>query len=406
LYADSTTGASAPSVPKGAKTLAAQMADTLGADIGSIGKVLKSLLSTDVLSAALVFVAFAFAVYIVLRPVVCGFRAKRELLGASPSGDLYGLERSVFKALGTRAPREFPFDLAILALMAVFPITLGIYLIHGAHLPVETYVAISLLWLALARLAWLGREWWRRQRPPEPVPPYVIALPGGPRALVRDPITTAALAVAVPYYRSYWAFVTVAALLRIIDGRGPQTPARIFTPLLRVVLAGACAVALCPYGRVLLVPALVTIALVLALARLVDRPVGRRRSDRVALLAASLALVTGWLPVSSLDAVVMPGVNPVPFPDAYYSYVHALRTGIWWHLPTLNLHLSSAGTYVIDLRVIGLILLSPVAMWYAQRRVNRALMSAARPEEAAAVSSVAEDSGPLRRGRSVAFARG
>lgn len=156
-------------------------------DFTSVNEALKALLNGGLKQMALVMLGLALSLYVVLRPFVPAFRLKRMLFNLAPEPErrrrsatarwsvpqtigIYERERMLFEGLGWRAPREFPFDLVVLALVMLAPMVLGGLWIRlssidqvKANRAMDLEFGAWLLVLALLRLGWLYRTWRRRQ---------------------------------------------------------------------------------------------------------------------------------------------------------------------------------------------------------------------------------------------------
>lgn len=156
-------------------------------DFTSVNEALKALLNGGLKQVALVMLGLALSLYVVLRPFVPAFRLKRMLFNLAPEPErhrrsatarwsvpqttgIYERERMLFEGLGWRAPREFPFDLVVLALVMLAPMVLGgLWISLSPIAPIREDRAMDLefgVWLlifALLRLGWLYRTWRRRQ---------------------------------------------------------------------------------------------------------------------------------------------------------------------------------------------------------------------------------------------------
>jgi hypothetical protein len=156
-------------------------------DFTSVNEAVKALLNGGLKQVALVILGLALSLYIVLRPFVPAFRLKRMLFNLAPEPErrhrsatarwsvpqttgIYERERRLFEGLGWRAPREFPFDLVVLALVMLAPMVLGgLWIRLSSTFPIKedrpSYLEFGLwlLVLALFRLGCLYRTWRRRQ---------------------------------------------------------------------------------------------------------------------------------------------------------------------------------------------------------------------------------------------------
>ena len=126
------------------KIVAAQTANAT-----SVNDALNAVLTGGLASLVAMTLGVALSAYVVLRPLVSAFRLKRMLFNVSPerpgrhrsavarwsvsqATGLYERERRVFAGLGTRPPREFPFDLALSALGMALPLALFALLVRAA----------------------------------------------------------------------------------------------------------------------------------------------------------------------------------------------------------------------------------------------------------------------------------
>jgi hypothetical protein len=213
-----------------AQELVDRVSDAVGTDTTSVRKTLDALGGASPLDVALVLVGFLFALYVVLRPFMPGFRLKRMLFNLDSNAramrssttarwhvqlrtGVYAREDQVFARLGGRAPRELPFDLAVRGLLCLsLPTALGVYFVaRGVGAPYffppallfyfdSTFrIGCLLLLVATFRLAWLIRAWQRRNGRRAPTA-FEAGLGDGARAGVRDPLLVGALAFLVPYY--------------------------------------------------------------------------------------------------------------------------------------------------------------------------------------------------------------
>ncbi|WP_142242139.1 hypothetical protein [Mycolicibacterium sp.] len=112
----------------------------LSANVSSVSDAVDALISGGVQHLVAAALCIAMSSYVVLRPMISGFRLKRMLFNLSTpdealagrsavsrwsitqSTGLYAQERMMFAALGGHAPREFPLDLAVSTLATAFPL--------------------------------------------------------------------------------------------------------------------------------------------------------------------------------------------------------------------------------------------------------------------------------------------
>jgi hypothetical protein len=159
----------------------------LTANFTSVSQALNALLSGGLLHLSVVMLGVAFALYVVLRPLVPAFRLKRMLFNLAPEPQgrhrsavdrwsvsqatgLYERERQVFAELGGRAPTEFPFDLVVTGLAMALPLAFSSLIFRlavitpllGDRVSLLTVGAILLIPI-LVRFGWLYRTWQRRQ---------------------------------------------------------------------------------------------------------------------------------------------------------------------------------------------------------------------------------------------------
>jgi hypothetical protein len=168
----------------------------------SLGEMGTALLAAKPRELLALTVTATIALYIVLRPIVTGFKLKRLLLNTYPTAEegirshsmrwsspratgLYRLEDELFGSLHARRPLEIPLDLIVSSLilllplaswavvtprLIVFRLTRGQSL--GWHAPptanfqpiYEALVILGLVFFVLPaiRLAWLLLTWWQR----------------------------------------------------------------------------------------------------------------------------------------------------------------------------------------------------------------------------------------------------
>jgi hypothetical protein len=234
-----------------AQRLMHQLGEALTQGVPSPAKVLDVLLSARLSNLAVVASASSLALFAVLRPFVPAFRLKRALLNTC--GDpvalasstarwqvarrtgTYAREQRLFDRLGTRPPHELPFDLLVSGLFCVAPFGLGIYLLLRAgwwarwagYVEYDQTLVIGclLIFLALVRVGWLVRTWWRRQHDVDDVrAPYDVRLPTGQHAVVRDPLAVGLAVFVLPQVFFLWLWTAVrdwhrASRVTGVDGR-------------------------------------------------------------------------------------------------------------------------------------------------------------------------------------------
>ncbi len=189
---------------KRARETVEKLGAALSADFTSVNQALDALLNGGLLQVAVVTLGLALSLYLVLRPFVPAFRLKRMLFNLAPEPEgrhrsavarwsvsqatgIYERERRLFEELGGRAPREFPFDLVVPAMVVLVPLAWGgLSVRSGLVAPlvrdrvVFLGVAALLLIPALVRLGWLYQTWQRRQAGRSgPVRPFEVRLRGG-----------------------------------------------------------------------------------------------------------------------------------------------------------------------------------------------------------------------------------
>ena len=221
-----------------------RLGDALTAGVPEPSKVLDVLLSARPADLAVVASAASLALYVVLRPLVPAFRLKRALFNVE--GDVavlavttvrwhvarrtgvYDLEDRVFGRLGTRPPREVPFDLLVSGLLCVVPLGLGGYLLSRAGwwarwepegfvlYDVTFVIAWLLLFIACVRVAWLAGTWRRRRRGAgESRPPYDVRLADARHVVVRDPLAVGVLVFLLPQAFVVWLCAAMRDLRRV-----------------------------------------------------------------------------------------------------------------------------------------------------------------------------------------------
>jgi hypothetical protein len=230
-----------------AQRLVRRLGESLTEGVPSPGKLVEALLSARLGDVAIVVAAASLAAYAVLRPWVPSFRFKRMLLNVG--GDMtatgatterwslarrtgvFAAEESVFRALGTRAPREFPLDLVVSGLLCVVPVGLGAYLMTRAswdpvwagwlYFDVTLQLGLLLAFVGAARVGWLMRTWRRRCGGGEAAKlPCEMQLADGRRVVVRDPLGVALIVYLVPQAFPVWLAVVVRDVRRVRRARG------------------------------------------------------------------------------------------------------------------------------------------------------------------------------------------
>jgi hypothetical protein len=214
----------------------------LPVNITSVNDAVSAILAGGPFCLVVLTLGLTLSAYVVLRPFVLAFRLKRTLFNLAPEPEGprrsavvrwnvlqatggYECEHRVFAALSARPPREFPIDLAVLALAMVLPLIYcgflvwtGVFFLElrknpsslialgvKADTPADARddldafrligfgnfgTAISLLLCILVRLGWLCRTWRRRRLGRTgPYMPYEVRIRGG-RAVanVENPI--------------------------------------------------------------------------------------------------------------------------------------------------------------------------------------------------------------------------
>lgn len=214
-----------------AEQLMRRLGESLTDSVPSPAKVIDALLSARLADVAVVAAASSFAVYAVLRPCVPAFRLKRMLFNVeadpvalrastarwhvSRRTGVYALEERVFHQLGTRPPRELPFDLLASALLCVIPLALGTYLLTRSRFQavwvgfvvfdLTLATGMLLLFIGSIRIAWLIGIWRRRHGGDVALrPPYDVLLPNGRRVIVRDPLAVALIVFLIPQVFLVW----------------------------------------------------------------------------------------------------------------------------------------------------------------------------------------------------------
>jgi hypothetical protein len=230
-----------------AQTLMRRLGDSLTEGVPSPAKVMDVLLSARLEDIAVVMVSTAFALYIALRPCIPAFRLKRMLFNVGADSEalrmttarwsvprrtgIYTSEERVFGWLGTRPPREPPFDLIVSALLCAVPLGIGVYLLTRARLEPAwvgwvvydwtLVIALLLVSVACLRVAWLFSTWRSRDRADVPLrPPYDLRLSDGRYVAVRDPFATGLIIFLVPQSFLVWLAVVVLDLKAIFRARG------------------------------------------------------------------------------------------------------------------------------------------------------------------------------------------
>lgn len=155
----------------------------------------------------------ALAAYLVLRPFVPAFRLKRMLFNLAPDRDrplpsatsrwsvsqatgVYEQERRACAALGVRTLHEFPFDLAVPAVVMLIPLVMAASSFDEAAAAstatsdrwLVTVMGTLVLIAALTRLGWLYRTWRQRLGPPAPHLPYEVGIGGLSVAKLERPV--------------------------------------------------------------------------------------------------------------------------------------------------------------------------------------------------------------------------
>jgi hypothetical protein len=187
-----------------ARVTVEKLGAALSADFTSVNQALDALLNGGLLQVAVVTLGLALSLYVVLRPFVPAFRLKRMLFNLAPEPEghhrsaaapwsvsqatgIYERERRLFEELGGRAPREFPFDLVVPALVVLVPLAWGGLSVRSGLIAPLVWdrvvflgVAALLLIPALVRLSWLYQTWQRRQAGRSgPYMPFEVRLRGG-----------------------------------------------------------------------------------------------------------------------------------------------------------------------------------------------------------------------------------
>ena len=183
-----------------AKEVTEKITAALTGNFTSVSEVVNALAAGGAVHIAIVALGIGFSLYLVLRPLVPAFRLARFLFNVGPdpmchsavarwsvsrSTGIYEYERRIFSQLGGRAPAEFPFDIAVLALGMTLPLTsAAVYVRFGVEVPGAGEFAFATAGgLALAgvlRIGWLYRILrLRRSVRVRLVAPYEVALRGG-----------------------------------------------------------------------------------------------------------------------------------------------------------------------------------------------------------------------------------
>jgi hypothetical protein len=189
---------------KRARETVEKLGAALSADFTSVDQALDALLNGGLLQVAVVALGLSLSLYVVLRPFVPAFRLKRMLFNLAPEPEghhrstvarwsvsqatgVYERERRLFDELGGRAPREFPFDLVVSALVVLAPLAWGGLSVRSGLIAllvrdrvVFLGVAVLVVIPALVRLGWLYVTWQRRQAGRSgPYRPFEVRLRGG-----------------------------------------------------------------------------------------------------------------------------------------------------------------------------------------------------------------------------------
>jgi hypothetical protein len=176
----------------------------LTANFTSVSQAVNALLSGGALHLSIVTLGVAFALYVVLRPLVPAFRLKRMLFNLAPAPEwrhrsavarwsvsqatgLYERERRVFAEVAGRPPTEVPFDLVVPGLAVALPLAFTglifrlavITPLPGDRVALLTLGAVLLI-PVLVRLGWLYRTWQRRRLGGSgPYMPFEVGIRGG-----------------------------------------------------------------------------------------------------------------------------------------------------------------------------------------------------------------------------------
>jgi hypothetical protein len=230
----------------------------LTANFTSVNQALNALLGGGLLHFSLVTVGVALSLYVVLRPFVPAFRLKRMLFNLAPEHEgqhrsavaqwsvsqatgIYEHERRVLEEFGGRPPREFPFDLAVSALVMLLPVAWGSVWIGLGVIGPRLWDRVAffstgacVLIAALIRLAWLYRTWQRRQLDRSgPYMPYEVGIRGRRAvAKVERPV-----GVRVLFFLLAFVFITGAAL----GGAGLEDPSLDVSTIFDYILFGGLA---------------------------------------------------------------------------------------------------------------------------------------------------------------------
>jgi hypothetical protein len=184
----------------------------LTANFTSVNQALNALLSGGLLHLGIVLLGVGLSLYVVLRPLVPAFGLKRMLFNLAPepkgryrsvvarwsvsqATGIYERERKVFEELGGRPPKEFPFDLVVLALVMLLPVAWGSVWIGLGVISPRLWDRVgflstgaSVLIAALVRLGWLYQTWQRRQLGCSgPYMPFEVRIRGEKVAKVERP---------------------------------------------------------------------------------------------------------------------------------------------------------------------------------------------------------------------------
>jgi hypothetical protein len=206
-------------------------------NLTSVNDALSALVNGGLEEIILVTLALALSLYVVLRPFVPAFRLKRMLLNLAPEPQgrhrsaaarwsvpqatgVYERERALFEEFGGRAPREFPFDLVVPALIMLAPLSWGgLFIGFGFIEPVEyrapdVGVGALVLILALLRLAWLYQTWRRRQSDRHDLyMPFEVRIHRGRAvAKVEAPLFVGARALLVLWFFLFFSTLATLAL--------------------------------------------------------------------------------------------------------------------------------------------------------------------------------------------------
>lgn len=204
-----------PETRKLLEKLKGDASSNLSAD--SIADALTAVTRARLRDLLLVLVGLVLALYVILRPIMSGFRLKRMMFNLYPdfnryrtrvparwsaqrSSGVYRLEADVFKELGAPPAREIPLDLIVSAVGVL--LVLWVVVASLSDLSLLTPYAALLLAFVGVRAHWLLTTWRQRSAMNDRGPAsFSVRIRGSiAKAEVKSPLTTWLLAVFVTYF--------------------------------------------------------------------------------------------------------------------------------------------------------------------------------------------------------------